>query len=65
MSNLFIKPRKERDFTSVHAVTEAANFISVMECEALRIDNRVNAERAQRVKENQLKLRSIVETVIY
>ena len=28
------------------AVTEAATFISVMECEALRIDNRINAERA-------------------
>ena len=47
------------------AATEAASFISVMECEALRIDNRINAERAQRVKENRLKIRSIVETVIF
>ena len=36
-----------------------------MECEALRIDNRINAERAQRVKENRLQIRSIVETVIF
>ena len=44
------------------AVTEAATFISVMECEALRIDNRINAERAQRVKENRFNIRSIIET---
>ena len=46
-------------------VTEAATFISVMECEALRIDNQINAERAQRVKENRFKIRSIVETFIF
>ena len=33
--------------------------------EALRIDNQINAERAQHVKENRLKIRSIVETVIF
>ena len=45
VSTLFIKPRKERDFTMQCAVTEAAMFISVVESETICIDNRINAER--------------------
>ncbi|KAL5502237.1 hypothetical protein EMCRGX_G008978 [Ephydatia muelleri] len=63
LSKHFIhQTQKEKRFHQC-AVTEATTFISVMECEALRIDNRINAERAQRGKENRFNIRSIVETV--
>ena len=45
-------------------VTEAATFIYVMECDALRIDNRINAEGTT-VNENRLEIRLIVKTVIF
>ena len=32
-----------------------------MECEALRIDNQINAERAQHVKENRLKISQLLK----
>ena len=62
LSEHFIHQTKKGKRFHQYAVTEAATFISVMECEALRINNRINA---QCVKENRLKIRSIVETVIF